>query len=69
MEEAIMSELKAIAAAAARYSSENVELRAALQEIEKRIDSILRSDYPGEELWTLHSYVREINRKLSKDAS
>jgi len=53
-----MSDLKAIAAAAARYSSENIELRAKLQEIERRIDSILKSDYPGEDLFQLRSYVK-----------
>ena len=58
--------MKEIAAAAARYSSENVELRASLQEIEKKIDSILRSDYPGEELFELLAFVREINRKPSE---
>lgn len=56
-----MQEIKSIAAAAARYSSENVELRAALQEVEKRIDSILKSDQPGEELWALLAYVKQIN--------
>lgn len=62
-------EKEKLAQAAARYSSENIELRAMLVEVEKEIDHALRSSAPAEVLETLLFKVEAINKKYQKGKS
>jgi hypothetical protein len=50
-----------LAAAAARYSSDNIELRVLLIEVEKEINHALSSDAPGEVLEALRDKVHAVN--------
>lgn len=55
------NEIQAIAAAAARYSSENIELKAKLAEIERQLSSLLSSDHPGDEIWKVYNAIQMFN--------
>lgn len=59
-------EKEKLAQAAALWSSENVQLRAMLAEVEKEIERALVSDAPGEVLENLLFKVQVVNHKTNR---
>lgn len=56
-------EKQTLASAAAQYSAKNVQLSGIISEIERKIESILSSDYPGDDLQDLLEYIRKAKKE------